>query len=313
MTNFRDPAAIVRDTRTMIKFWHAIDGLYVSNRLISSWEFLTTLSYEWSVIRRHRPYRWTIWIYSLTRMFALLSVIADVVILDIASIRVVGCHAAFVTQFVLSYSSLAAASLLIQLRILAIWNRNKVVVAIAAIIWLTNGAILIQGTVQFRAVWVSDREGCAILDLTALSILSSLRSSPTPFCFSSCSSACCAWAFTQVIHWPRTPHVEAGSPLGLTGRHHRSPTDGVCLFELEWWLSFLCFRNEGSLIAFGRIPNIRSAYRHVPEALADIDVNCLDTDASRSDKFLVLRYVRFSSIAFLAVLFDGRQSQLVRK
>jgi hypothetical protein len=28
---------------------------------------------------------------------------------------------------------------------LAIWNRNKVVVAIAAIIWLTNGAILIQG------------------------------------------------------------------------------------------------------------------------------------------------------------------------
>jgi hypothetical protein len=30
---------------------------------------------------------------------------------------------------------------------LAIWNRNKVVVAIAAIIWLTNGAILIQGKV----------------------------------------------------------------------------------------------------------------------------------------------------------------------
>ncbi|KAI0287065.1 hypothetical protein BC826DRAFT_77709 [Russula brevipes] len=161
MTNFRDPAAIARDTKTMFKFWHTIDGLYV-------WEFLTTLSYEWSVIRRRRPYRWPIWIYSLTRVFALLAVIADVVIMDITTIRVVGCHTAFVTQFVFSYLSLAAASLLILLRILAIWNRNKVVVAIAAIIWLTNGAILIQGTVQFRAVWVSHREGCVILGLDGL-------------------------------------------------------------------------------------------------------------------------------------------------
>jgi hypothetical protein len=30
--------------------------------LISSWEFVTTLDYEWSVIRRHRPFRWTIWV-----------------------------------------------------------------------------------------------------------------------------------------------------------------------------------------------------------------------------------------------------------
>ena len=27
-----------------------------------SWEFLITLDYEWSVIRGHRPYRWTIWV-----------------------------------------------------------------------------------------------------------------------------------------------------------------------------------------------------------------------------------------------------------
>jgi hypothetical protein len=34
----------------------------------------------------------------------------------------------------------------------------------------------------------------------------------------------------------------------------------------------------------------------VPEALADIDVNRRDTDASRSGNFWVLRYVRFSSV-----------------
>ena len=29
---------------------------------ISSWEFATTLDYEWNIIRRHRPFRWTVWV-----------------------------------------------------------------------------------------------------------------------------------------------------------------------------------------------------------------------------------------------------------
>jgi hypothetical protein len=33
-----------------------------NSAFITSWEFVTTLDYEWSVIRRHRPYRWTIWV-----------------------------------------------------------------------------------------------------------------------------------------------------------------------------------------------------------------------------------------------------------
>jgi hypothetical protein len=27
-----------------------------------SWEFVTTLNFEWNVIRRHQRYRWTIWV-----------------------------------------------------------------------------------------------------------------------------------------------------------------------------------------------------------------------------------------------------------
>jgi hypothetical protein len=64
-------------TGVVSKFWHAVAGLYlyvwparhsthISNNnnsaFITSWEFVTTLDYEWSVIRRHRPYRWTIWV-----------------------------------------------------------------------------------------------------------------------------------------------------------------------------------------------------------------------------------------------------------
>jgi len=31
-----------------------------------SWEFVSNLDYEWSFIRGHRPYRWTIWVCSPT-------------------------------------------------------------------------------------------------------------------------------------------------------------------------------------------------------------------------------------------------------
>ena len=77
---------------------------------VSSWEFVTTLDYEWSVIRGQRPYRWTIWvrvfllgfcgpgpgtglvypvwqIYSTTRIFTLIAVILSLVIFDVTTAR----------------------------------------------------------------------------------------------------------------------------------------------------------------------------------------------------------------------------------
>lgn len=36
--------------------------MYYDSTLNHSWEFFTTLDYEWRVIRGHRPYRWTIWV-----------------------------------------------------------------------------------------------------------------------------------------------------------------------------------------------------------------------------------------------------------
>lgn len=56
----------------MVMLWHAVYGLYlwVSNLFpcnaaqlsTCSWEFFTTLDYEWMVFRGHIRYRWTIWV-----------------------------------------------------------------------------------------------------------------------------------------------------------------------------------------------------------------------------------------------------------
>jgi len=54
---------------------------------------------------------------------------------------------------------------LIVLRIIAIWNRNKVVVAISSIVWGTNVAFLIQDVAVIRSEWAPNKEACAILNM----------------------------------------------------------------------------------------------------------------------------------------------------
>jgi len=76
MTNFQNPAVLVADLMSLMKFSHVMDGIYI-------WEFFTNLDYEWSVIQGHRPYRWTIWIYSLTRLATLIAVVINLVVMSL--------------------------------------------------------------------------------------------------------------------------------------------------------------------------------------------------------------------------------------
>jgi hypothetical protein len=101
MVDFQDPLLFARDycthasqprsvpwnvhspsrvTVVLIKLYHVVGGLYMcvypvafqTGSLITccahrptlhpSWEFITTLDYEWSVIQGRRRYRWTIWV-----------------------------------------------------------------------------------------------------------------------------------------------------------------------------------------------------------------------------------------------------------
>ncbi|KAF8494632.1 hypothetical protein F5888DRAFT_636321 [Russula emetica] len=92
---------------TLVKFWHTMGGLYI-------WEYFTTLDYEWSVIRGHLPYRWTIWIYSLARLAALMSVILCFVTVDVTT--QINCQFWVLFSAILLFLSSTTASLLIVLR-----------------------------------------------------------------------------------------------------------------------------------------------------------------------------------------------------
>ncbi|KAF8496138.1 hypothetical protein F5888DRAFT_1804280 [Russula emetica] len=168
MVNFHDPIVIAREYGEVYRFWGLMDGIFI-------WEFMITLDYEWSVIRGRRPYRWTIWIYSLIRVATLATVALNIFSLDATTrINCQVCHAirlrpyarfliawflkvAANLQFIFAYLALATSSLLIVLRIIAIWDRKKVIVAFATGVWGINVAFLIQGKFLPPSVW-GDRE-----------------------------------------------------------------------------------------------------------------------------------------------------------
>ncbi|KAF8491229.1 hypothetical protein F5888DRAFT_1866334 [Russula emetica] len=109
MTRFSDPVVVLHDLAVLKYFWHTTNGLYI-------WEYLTTLDFELDVIRGRRPYRWTIWIYSLARVGTLVAVILSFVALDTTT--PINCQALITSQVTFGLLGLVAASLLIIFRML---------------------------------------------------------------------------------------------------------------------------------------------------------------------------------------------------
>ncbi|KAN0109282.1 hypothetical protein V8E52_009466 [Russula decolorans] len=141
MVNYNDPHTIAREGTAGENLQHVFIGLLI-------WELLITLDYEWDVIRGRRPYRRTIWIYTLARMSALLAAIVEIIGFD-TTIRI-NCQAWGTLGLAVTNAAFGTASLLIVLRIVAIWNREKIVILIAMGVWVTDVAFLIIGCVRLR-------------------------------------------------------------------------------------------------------------------------------------------------------------------
>jgi len=155
MVDFQDPAVIEKDFLAVVKLWHVVDGIFI-------WEFFLSLDYELSIIRGRRPYRWTIWIYSLTRICTLIAVILNMLGFD--SSTPINCQLWVIFELLFGSSAFAAASILIVLRIIAIWDGNRIAVAIAICAWNTNVAFLIHNMTRLRAAWAPAQSVCEVLN-----------------------------------------------------------------------------------------------------------------------------------------------------
>jgi len=150
MVNFHDPHVLLSDYLAFIKLCHTVDGLYL-------WEFVTTLNYEWRIIRGRYPYRWTIWIYTITRLATLMAVISDLLLVNMA---VTNCQVWVTLGFIFGNLAITFASLLIVLRNIAIWNKNKFVAGLAAGLWVANVSSVILGITRIRGKWTPSQNAC---------------------------------------------------------------------------------------------------------------------------------------------------------
>ncbi|KAI0278571.1 hypothetical protein BGY98DRAFT_973449 [Russula aff. rugulosa BPL654] len=145
------------DPLMVTKVWLIASGIYI-------WEFVSTLDFEWSVIRRHRRYRWTIWIYSASRLSGLAVIILALV--NFFGTSLINCQAWVTSAWVFAaLGGYGLSSILIMLRIFAIWDRSKVITAISAAIWVNNLGFQIAGIVKIRAEWVPAAKSCAVTNV----------------------------------------------------------------------------------------------------------------------------------------------------
>jgi len=161
MVNFHDSAEVARDFAIVVKVAATLDGLYI-------WEFFSSLDYEWNVIRGRQPYRWTIWIYSTTRLSTLLAVILNLITNDMSTSH--NCQALTTSNFLFPNIALAFASLLVVVRIAAVWNVDKVVVTFATGIWVANFSLLILAAARLHSTWIPEQQSCSLPNIRTMKL-----------------------------------------------------------------------------------------------------------------------------------------------
>jgi len=80
--------------------------------------------------------------------------------------RPLNCQLWLTFTLTTAYAAVATASLLIVIRVIAIWNRNKIVNAIAMSAWVANVACIIQAIVRLRSTWSPTSRTCVVSNST---------------------------------------------------------------------------------------------------------------------------------------------------
>ncbi|KAI9511214.1 hypothetical protein F5148DRAFT_1281023 [Russula earlei] len=153
MVNFHDPDVIQKDFAFSTHFMHFSDGIYL-------WEFLTTLRFGWEFITGKRQFKWTFLLYATTRICALGAVITSFVGFNVT--HSINCQQWIVWHLIIVYTSLASASVLISLRVIAVWNRNLIVIALTFGMALVNMGFLIYGIATVRSEWSTTSDTCLL-------------------------------------------------------------------------------------------------------------------------------------------------------
>jgi len=137
----------------LVKLVHVFAGIYV-------WEYITNLDFEWEIYTGQRHWRWSFVVYLLARILALASLITLLVGFDITTPY--NCDVWFRIMLATSWASGVFASLLLVLRGVALWGRDRRVIALSATVWLANLGGSVYATTRGHSHWSNATENCPI-------------------------------------------------------------------------------------------------------------------------------------------------------
>jgi len=153
MVNFHDPKVIAREYVALVNFIHCHDGVFI-------WEFLISLKFDWEHMSGRRKFRWIYVLYTLSRLGGLGTAICNFIGLD--ATREINCQLWLTWTLILGFTGFACASLLMALRVIAIWDMNRIVTAVVIGMSLTNIGFLIYGIVAAHARRSAEGSTCLL-------------------------------------------------------------------------------------------------------------------------------------------------------
>ncbi|KAH9039213.1 hypothetical protein EDB84DRAFT_1066937 [Lactarius hengduanensis] len=154
MVNFNDPAVVQADFRALENFVFAVQGVYI-------WEYFSTLWFERSFITGEQPYRWSIWVYSGTRLLTLMNAVSNLVGFSVKTRM--NCQLWVYSELITAHGAFSLRSLLLILRISAIWSGNKSILGACLCAYLTNIAFLIRSIAIAKETWAGQLRACVFV------------------------------------------------------------------------------------------------------------------------------------------------------
>ncbi|KAH9003803.1 hypothetical protein EDB86DRAFT_3214350 [Lactarius hatsudake] len=152
MVDWQNPVTIVNEFEAFVKLIHVIDGIYI-------WEFICNLSFEWSLLRRRRQWRWTAALYIACRMATIAQVLSDLVGLNVMG--QINCKLWLIFVLVFGYAATSLALSLYALRSVAVWQRSLPITIFSIAIILTNLGVWIRCVAEAQSQWVALSQSCS--------------------------------------------------------------------------------------------------------------------------------------------------------
>ncbi|OCH89496.1 hypothetical protein OBBRIDRAFT_888347 [Obba rivulosa] len=153
MVDWQDPNVIAADGTTLIRLTHAVAGLY-------TWEWVTTLDFEWSVFTGKRPWKWPTFLYLSSRYCVLVAIISQLIIFNVT--HEINCTALERAIEGFAFVAMDSASALIALRAFAFWRRNYYVLTVIIAAFMANVGIQIHDMVVATSSWDSSANSCIL-------------------------------------------------------------------------------------------------------------------------------------------------------